>query len=61
MIEKWRYETSVIRTFLKRKDLLEKKQLNKREIEILKKWCQDIEKIIQDQSLRGPRPLSGNQ
>ena len=60
-IEKWRFETSVLRTFLKRRDLLEKKQLNKREIEILKKWCRDIEKIIQDQSLRGPRPLSGNQ
>ena len=45
-IEKWRTETSLIRTFLKRKDLLEKKPLNNLEIEILKKWCQDIEKII---------------
>jgi tRNA (guanine37-N1)-methyltransferase len=45
-IEKWRIETSLIRTFLKRKDLLQKKPLNKQEIEILKKWCQDIEKII---------------
>jgi len=45
-IEKWRIETSLIRTFLKRKDLLQKKPLNNQEIEILKKWCQDIEKII---------------
>jgi len=45
-IEKWRIETSLIRTFLKRKDLLQKKPLNKQEIEILKKWCQDIERII---------------
>ncbi|MBW2562696.1 MAG: hypothetical protein JRE29_01455, partial [Deltaproteobacteria bacterium] len=45
-IEKWRIETSLIRTFLKRKDLLQKKPLNSQEIEILKIWCQDIEKII---------------
>ena len=45
-IEKWRMETSLIRTFLKRKDLLKKKPLNNLEIEILKKWCQDIEEII---------------
>lgn len=60
-IEKWRFETSLIRTFLKRRDLLEKKQLNKQEIEILKKWCRDIEKIIQDQPLCGPDALSGDQ
>jgi len=45
-IEKWRLETSLIRTFLKRKDLLKKKPLNNQEIEILKKWCRDIEEII---------------
>ncbi|NNK85303.1 MAG: tRNA (guanosine(37)-N1)-methyltransferase TrmD [Desulfobacterales bacterium] len=45
-IEKWRMETSLIRTFLKRKDLLKKKILSNLEIEILKKWCQDIEEII---------------
>jgi tRNA (guanine37-N1)-methyltransferase len=45
-IEKWRIETSLMRTFLKRMDLLQKKPLNNQEIEILKRWCQDIEKII---------------
>lgn len=45
-IEKFRLETSLIRTFLKRKDLLEKRPLNNQERNILKKWCQDIEKII---------------
>ncbi|MDY6792434.1 MAG: tRNA (guanosine(37)-N1)-methyltransferase TrmD [Thermodesulfobacteriota bacterium] len=45
-IEKWRMETSLIRTFLKRKDLLQKRPLDNGEIEILQKWCQDIEKII---------------
>ena len=60
-IEKWKFETSLIRTFLKRRDLLEKKHLSRQEIEILKKWCQDIEKIIHDQPLRGPDTLSGGQ
>lgn len=44
-IEKWRLETSLIRTFLKRQDLLKNRSLSSQEIEILKKWCRDIEKI----------------
>jgi tRNA (guanine37-N1)-methyltransferase len=60
-IENWRLETSLIRTFLKRPDLLEDKALTKQEIEILKKWCVDIEKIIHNQSLYGPGTLSGGQ
>jgi tRNA (guanine37-N1)-methyltransferase len=59
-IEKYRLEASMIRTFLKRPDLLEKRDFSKREIEILKKWCRDIEKIIETQSLRGAGTLSGN-
>jgi len=60
-IENWRLEASLIRTFLKRPDLLENKALTKQEIEILKKWCVDIEKIIHNQSLYGPGTLSGGQ
>jgi len=60
-IEKYRLEASMIRTFLKRPDLLEKRDFSKREIEILKSWCRDIEKIIETQSLRGSGTLSGNQ
>lgn len=60
-IEKWRLETSLIRTFLKRRDLLENRPLSRQEIEILKKWCLDIEKILQDQSLRGSDTLPGGQ
>jgi len=60
-IEKWRFEASLIRTFLKRKDLLESRPLNKGEIDILKKWCRDIEKIIQAQSLSGTDSLPGCQ
>jgi tRNA (guanine37-N1)-methyltransferase len=60
-IENWRFETSLIRTFLKRPDLLENRALSKQEIEILKKWCVDIEKIIHNQSIYGPGALSGGQ
>ena len=60
-IEKWRFETSLIRTFLKRRDLLENRTLDRQEIEILKKWCLDIEKIIYNQSLRGSDALPGGQ
>lgn len=60
-IENWRFESAIIRTFLKRKDLLEKRNLSRREIEVLKKWCADIERIVNSQSLSGPDPLSGDQ
>jgi len=58
-IEKSRLESSLIRTFLKRRDLLENRRLSTEEIKILEKWCRDIEKIIYDQSMRGPDALSG--
>ena len=60
-IEKARLESSLIRTFLKKRELLENRSLSTEEIKILKKWCLDIEKIIYDQSIRGPDTLSGDQ
>ena len=45
-IEKWRLESSLMRTLLKRSDLLQKKDLDRQEIEILKKWYQVIENLI---------------
>lgn len=45
-IDKWRLETSLIRTFLKRPDLLDGRVFEKEEKEILRNWCQSIEKII---------------
>ena len=60
-IDNWRLETSLIRTFLKRPDLLEDRTLSEQEINILKKWCIDIEKIIHNQSVRGSGSLSGDQ
>jgi tRNA (guanine37-N1)-methyltransferase len=60
-IEKWRLKTSLIRTFLKRKDLLKARNMSGPEIEILKKWCRDIEKLISDQSLHSSDALPGDQ
>ncbi len=45
-IDRWRLESSLMRTLLKRSDLLQKKDLDKQEIEILKKWHREIEKIL---------------
>jgi tRNA (guanine37-N1)-methyltransferase len=45
-IERWRLESSLMRTLLKRSDLLEQKNLNRQEIEILNKWRNEIEKIL---------------
>jgi len=45
-IEAWRFEGALLRTLLKRPDLLEKRTLNRTEREILKKWCRYIEKLI---------------
>ncbi len=51
-IEKWRLESSLMRTLLKRSDLLQKKDLDRQEIEILNKWHHVIEKILDLQNRR---------
>ena len=58
-IDKWRSESALIRTFLKRPDLLLKRPLDKQEVEILRKWCADIEALVEAQSLPGADSLSG--
>jgi len=60
-IEKWRLETSLIRTFLKRPDLLENKPLTVQETEILKTWCSKIEHIIRKQAVPCTDSLPGAQ
>jgi len=45
-IEKWRLESSMMRTLIKRPDLLQKKDLNRQEYETLKKWSLEIEKLL---------------
>lgn len=58
-IADWRLESSLIRTFLKRRDLLAERELSEAELKILKKWCTEIGKIIQTQSPPGSGSLSG--
>jgi tRNA (guanine37-N1)-methyltransferase len=58
-IEKWRLETSLVRTFLKRRDLLAAGPLGQKETDILRKWCREIEKIIRAQSAPGPDSSPG--
>ncbi len=61
-IERWRLETSLIRTFLKRPDLLkDRSPLSKQELKILEKWYFDIGKIIQAQSSSGTDALPGDE
>jgi tRNA (guanine37-N1)-methyltransferase len=48
-IENWRLESSLMRTFVKRPDLLQKKALNRQELEIIRRWSQDISSILDDQ------------
>ena len=60
-IAQWRLESAMIRTFLKRKDLLEKRALSPGQIQILKKWRLDIERIIRAQTVCGTDTLSGGE
>jgi tRNA (guanine37-N1)-methyltransferase len=60
-IEKWRRESALIRTFLKRRDLLENRQLAPGEIDLLKKWHRDLERIINAQTVCGADSPSGGQ
>ena len=59
-IEEWRLKSSLIRTFLKRPDLLAQRQLSFQEAEILKSWRTEIEKIIESQYISGSDSLSGH-
>jgi len=60
-IDDWRREDALIRTLLKRKDLLEKRGLRPEERKILKKWVRDIEQLLDAPPLPGADPSSGAQ
>jgi tRNA (guanine37-N1)-methyltransferase len=45
-IENWRTESALIRTLVKRPDLLQSRHLDRKEIEILNKWYRRLEEII---------------
>lgn len=46
-IENWRLESALMRTLMKRADLLKQKDLDEKEIEILEKWSRWIEDILE--------------
>jgi tRNA (guanine37-N1)-methyltransferase len=48
-INQWRRESSLIRTFLKRSDLLENAALGKQDLEVLKMWRDRLDRIIEVQ------------
>jgi tRNA (guanine37-N1)-methyltransferase len=60
-IAQWRLEAALVRTFLKRPDLLEGREFTAQEIAILKKWSQELEKLIRVQSARCADSLPGRQ
>lgn len=60
-IAAWRQETALIRTFLKRRELLLERGLSAEEIDILKKWRREIEEMVHAESVCGADALSGGQ
>lgn len=59
-ISQWRKEQSLIRTLLKRPDLLTRKNLTEEEKRILTKWCREIERITAAEPAPGVGSSSGN-
>ena len=45
-IDRWRRETALIRTVLKRPDLLAARTISAEERTLLKKWCRDIDALL---------------
>lgn len=60
-IENWRREMSLIQTVLKRPDLLENRPLDRRAIQVLKKWGRTIERIVDAQDRGCADPSSGDE
>jgi len=58
-IAQWRLEAALVRTFLKRPDLLENREFTAQEIAILRKWSKELENLTRGQSARCTGPLSG--
>ena len=47
-IDRWRMEDALLRTLVKRPDLLENRSLSRTEKEILKRWCRFIEQLVSE-------------
>ena len=60
-IERWRKEAALMRTFLRRPDLLTDQPLDPETLETLKNWCRDFERILRAQSVRGVGASPGSE
>ena len=58
-IEQWRLEMSLVRTLLKRPDLLMNRPLDRQAVDMLGKWGRTIERIVDAQSVSRADPPSG--
>lgn len=58
-IAKWRRADALMRTLVRRPDLLEKKPLDKEDTALLEEWRREIEQLIRGQRDSGPGPPSG--
>jgi tRNA (guanine37-N1)-methyltransferase len=58
-IDRWRRETALIRTFLKRPDLLRERSLSREERAILREWGEEIADILQAPAVSGAGSPSG--
>jgi tRNA (guanine37-N1)-methyltransferase len=59
-IDRWRRETALVRTLLKRPDLLLGRRLPAQDVEVLKEWAETLDRILRAQDLPGARSLSGD-
>lgn len=59
-IENWRLQSSLMRTFFKRPDMLMQRELTKDELKLLQKWGKEIDAIIRNQSVFGAGTLPRN-
>lgn len=60
-IDRWRRENALVRTLLKRPDLLAEGSMSADDVAVLKEWSRTIERLLQAQHLCGPGSLSGHQ
>lgn len=60
-IAQWRLEAALVRTFLKRPDLLANREFTAQEIAILKRWSEELENLVRGQSAHSADALSGRQ
>jgi tRNA (guanine37-N1)-methyltransferase len=57
-IDRWRLESSLLRTFVNRPDLLRNRRLTEEEVEILRRWHEDLAELIAERSARPGRRMS---